>query len=158
MKEHTPFMDLHPELDLVPASLVSIPIYRFCDKFDYVQNLSRKSSNSKKDNFYLLVKGGKFGVLYYYSGFGLFNVTAKVALDAQYDSLKFIYKQNKSFGAIVTLNGKYGLFFWELGIFGSKKLAIPVEYDFMELFGGDRVKAIKGDQLLYFDITGRILK
>lgn len=45
----------------------------------------------------------------------------EVALPAIYDSIEFIYKIDKSFGAIVSKEGKFGLSFWEHGSFSIER-------------------------------------
>lgn len=156
MKDYTPFMDLHPELKLVPTTSVYINISNFQNRFDYVQDFNRKENNGSKENFHLLVKDGKFGVLLHSSGF--FYDTDSIALQAIYDSINFIYRWNKSFGAIVEKNGKFGLIFWEYGLISNDMYSVPIEYDSMEIIENKRIKAIKGNTIVYFDMTGHILK
>ena len=131
MNDYTPFMDQYPELQLVPTTSINISISNFQKKFDYVQDLNRKNKSGVKEHFHLLVKDGKFGVLLYSSG--LLSDTNSVALPAIYDSIVFLYKKNKSFGAIIQKGGKFGLFFCEYGYLASKKHTVPTEFDSMEV-------------------------
>lgn len=89
---------------------------------------------------------------------GLFSDTSSVALPAIHDSIEFLYKKNKSFGAIIQKNGKFGLFFWEYGLLANKKFYVPTEYDSMEVLDNKRIKGIKDDIITYFDETGHVLK
>ena len=156
MNDYVPFMDLYPELNLVPTTSVNINISNFQSRFDYVQDLNRKGKNGIKEVFHLLVKDGKFGLLLHSPG--VFSDTDSVALPAIYDSIQFLYKKGKSFGAIVKQNNKYGLFFWEYGILANSKYSVPTEYDSMECMDNKRIKGIKDNNVTYFDETGHVLK
>lgn len=156
MEDYIPFMDQYPELQLVPTTSINIGISNFQKKFDYVQDLNRKNKSGAKELFHLLVKDGKYGVLLHSSG--LFSDTSSVALPAIHDSIEFLYKKNKSFGAIIQKNGKFGLFFWEYGLLANKKFYVPTEYDSMEVLDNKRIKGIKNNIITYFDETGHVLK
>lgn len=156
MNELIPFMDLHPELKLVPTTCTSVNIRNFQKKFDYVQDFNRKSDNESKEYFHLLVKDGKYGIMLHTSSF--LSKIDEVALPAIYDSIEFIHKIDKSFGAIVSKEGKFGLSFWEHGSFFNRTHNVPIEYDVIENLDNKRIKAIKGETIVYFDITGHILK
>lgn len=156
MNDYTPFMDKYPELQLIPTTSVNIGIRNFQNRFDYVQDLNRKNKNGTKEQFHLLVKDGKFGILLYSSG--LFSDTKSIALPAIYDSIKYLYKKNRSFGAIVEKKGKYGLFFWEYGMLANFKYEVPVEYNSMEVLDNKRIIGLKNDDITYFDETGHVLK
>lgn len=156
MNDYVPFMDLHPELNLVPTTSVNINISNFQSRFDYVQDINRKGENGQKEVFHLLVKDAKYGVLLHSSG--LFSDTSSVALPAIHDSIEFLYKKHKSFGAIIQKEGKFGLFFWEYGILTNKKYAVPTEFDSMEVMESKRIKGVKDNTITYFDETGHVLK
>ena len=156
MNDYVPFMDLHPELNLVPTTSVNINISNFQSRFDYVQDINRKGENGQKEVFHLLVKDAKYGVLLHSSG--LFSDTSSVALPAIHDSIEFLYKKHKSFGAIIQKGGKFGLFFWEYGILTNKKYAVPTEFDSMEVMESKRIKGVKDNTITYFDETGHVLK
>lgn len=156
MNDYIPFMDLHPELMLVPASSVNIGVRDFQRRFDYVQDLNRKDAKGGKETFHLLVKDGKFGVLLYTAGF--FRTMACVALPAVYDQVIFLYKKGKAFGAIVQHQGKFGLNFWEYGAFLNKKYSVPAVYDSLELLENGRIMGVKDGNITYFDPTGHVLK
>lgn len=153
MEDYIPFMDLHPELKLIPTTSVQVNIGGFKNKFDYVQDFNR---NGGKEKFHLLVKDFKFGLMLHSSGF--FSNTDYIALPAVYESIDFLYKREKSFGAIVKQSGKYGLFFWKYGAIRNEKFAVPIEYDSMVALDNKRIKAIKNDKVVYFDETGHVLK
>lgn len=98
MNDYVPFMDLHPELELIPTSRVKIGISNFQEQYDYVQNFKRKR-NKHKELFHLLIKNGEYGVLLHESGpFGVDSI----ALNAEFDSIDFTYKAYRTFGAIVS--------------------------------------------------------
>lgn len=156
MNDYTPYLDLHPELELVSSATVRIGIRNFQQRFDYVQDLNRKSKNGKKEVFHLLVKDGKLGLLLY--SCGLFCTTVKIVLPAIYDDIKFLYKCKKSLGAIVEQNRKFGLFFWEYGVVSNKSYSVPVEYDSLERLENKRIKGVKDNNIIYFDETGHVLK
>lgn len=156
MNDYIPFMDQHPELKLVPATSVKTKIKNFPNRFDYVQDLNRKGDKGSKELFHLLVKDGKFGVLMHSSG--LFSSTDSIALPAVYDSVFFLFKKEKSFGAIIQLKGKFGLYFWEYGSFKNSHYTVQPEYDSMELLDNKRLKGVKDGNITYFDETGHILK
>ena len=156
MNDYTPFMDLHPELHLVPTTSVNVDINKFHQKFDYVQDLNREEDKNQRAIFHLLVKDGKFGVLLHVPT--LFSETNCVALPAVYDSIDFIYKREKTFGAIVEKNGKFGLFFWAYGVLSKKTYSVSPEYDSMEILENRRIRGIKNDIVTYFDETGHILR
>lgn len=156
MNDYIPFMDKYPELKLVPTTSVSIGISHFKDKYDYVQDLNRKGKTGSKENFHLLVKNERYGVLLHFSR--LFGETNSIALPAVYDSIEFIYKRDKAFGAIIQKNEKFGLYFWAYGTFRNDKYMVAIEYDSMVVLDNKRIKAIKDDYVTYFDETGHILK
>lgn len=156
MNDYVPFMDKYPELKLVPTTSVSIGISNFQRKYDYVQDLNRRGETSNKEFFHLLVKDGKYGVLLHVPG--VFSETNSIALPAIYDSIEFLYKRNKAFGAIIQKNGKFGIYFWAYGTFRNKKYMVAAEYDSMEILDNKRIKAIKDDSVTYFDETGHVLK
>lgn len=156
MEDYIPFMDQYPELRLVPTTSINIGISNFQEKFDYVQDLNRKNKSGEKEHFHLLVKDGKFGVLLHSSG--LFSNTSSVALPALHDSIEFLYKKNKSFGAIIQKGGKFGLYFWEYGVLTNKRYIVPTEFDSMAVMENKRIKGIKDNTVTYFDETGHVLK
>lgn len=80
----------------------------------------------------------------------------EVALPAINDSIEFIYKIDKSFGAIVSKDEKFGLSFWEHGSFFNRTHNVLIEYDVIENLDNKRIKAIKDETIVYFDITGHI--
>lgn len=156
IKDYIPFMDVYPELELVPTTSVNIPIFNFSKKYDYIQNIERKGDNGHKETFHLLVKDRKFGVLYYNTS-SIFD-KIKVALPASYDSIEFLGKKKKAFVALVKCTEKYGLFFWKYGFLTNDTLSIPTEYDSLEFLNNNRIKGIRNGQITYFDETGHILK
>lgn len=156
IREQIPFMDLHPELKLVPTTCVQVKVWNFRSRFDYVQDFNRKSADGHVEKFHLLVKDGKYGILLHSTIF--FGTTDEVALPAEYTSIEFIYKVDKSFGVIVSKEEKYGLYFWEHGSFMNKKFSVPTEYDKIEQIDNKRIKGTKDNIVVYFDITGHILK
>lgn len=155
MNDYTPFMDLHPELKLIPTTRVRIGISDFQSRFDYVQDFNRKERD-RKDNFHLIVKNGKYGVLLHDPG--VLGDVDSIALNGEYDSIEFVYKAYRSFCAIVKKDEKYGLVFWTYGRWRDKVYIVTPEYDSMILLGNGRFKGIKDDSVVYFDETGHILK
>lgn len=156
VEDYVPFMDLHPELKLVPTTIVDCQIGNFSGKYDYVQDFNRKTENGRIENFHLLVKDAKYGVLYHRDG--LFDVIDKIALQAIYDSIDFIYKEEKSFAAIVKHKGKYGLFLWKSGFIFNYTFSIPTEYDSMKMLANNRIVGVKNGRTTYFDQTCHPLK
>ncbi len=156
MNDYIPFMDLHPELQLIPTSSVNVGLRNFQSKFDYVQDLKRKNRSGAQEQLHLLVKNGKYGVLLHSSSW--FNDITEVVLPAIYDSIDFLYKSKRSFGAIIQKDGKYGLFFWQYGLVINKKHEVSTEFDSMEVLGNKRVKGVKNNIVTYFDETGHVLK
>lgn len=155
MNDYIPLMDKYPELQLVPTARVTIDIPKFQNKFDYVQNLDRVVQN-KKEKFHLVVKDNKFGVLFY--AFGIFFDKKDIALPAKYEHIEYLYKINRSFGAIVQRDGKFGLYYWAYGLLRNENYSVLAEYDSMELLENKRIKGIKNDTVTYFDFTGQVLK
>lgn len=149
--------DKYPELSLVPTTYCSksIKIWLFEHRFDYVQDIKR---NNSSESFHILYKDGKFGVLMHQSG--CLWSTSKIALPAKYDNkIDFIEKNHNSFIAIISADGKFGLYFWKNGILGSDKYLIPTIYDSISFEDEKkRFRAIKGDAIIFFDMTGHSLK
>ena len=157
MNDYIPFMDLHPELNLVPATSYDLNVKNFQNRFDYVQDIKRKDADGNEEIFHLVVKDGKFGVLMHVAG--LFSDTDRIALPAEYDSVQFLYKRGKAFGAIVEKKGKFGLFFWEyFSMFYINEYSVPAEYESMQPLGNMRIKGIKDNSITYFNETGHVLK
>jgi len=159
--DYKPFLDKHPELELVPTTMVNCSISNLSDKYDYVQEFNRKGENGRKEYFHLLVNvvegDGKYGVLYHKSGF--WGDSDSIALQAVYEEIEFLYKRGNSFAAIVKREGKYGLFFWEYNaLFFNETFSVPTEYDSMVLLESNRIKGIKDGKIIYFDLTGHVLK
>lgn len=156
MIDYTPYIDQHPELHLVPSSTVSVAIWNFKERVDYVQDLNLKDKDGKRSRFFLVVKDGKQGVLYHHVGFP--RNPDHIALPTLYDSIEFLYKRGNSFGAIVKKCGKFGLFFWKLGVFINYKHVVQTEYESMDRLQNNRIRGVKDNTIMYFDETGHILK
>lgn len=154
MNDYIPFMDRFPELHLRPVT--EFLGHSKIQKYDYVQDLRLTGVKAPNGLFYIIVKDGKFG-LYMYSPSLIYD-TCTIALKPIYDSIEFIYYQEKNFGAVVQLNGKYGMIFWGYGILMNGKETIKCIYDSIVRVENGRYKAIKNNQVTYFNSAGQILK
>lgn len=156
INDYTPFMDLYPELKLLPTSDFKNQISGISD-FDYIQDVNRTDSDGKLENFHLIVKDRKFGIYLYSSG--CVWTVDEIVLSPEFDyPIVFTRKEEMSFSAIIKKNGKYGMLFWNYGFLKNKFYAIKTEYDSIEKLNETRYKAIKGNTVVYFDRNGQILK
>lgn len=154
MNDYIPFMDRYPELKLRPVTEFSG--HTKIQKYDYVQDLRLSGEKAPNGLFYLTVKDGKFGLYMYDPGWLM--TTTSIALKPIYDSIEFIYYQNRYFGAVVQLNGKYGMIFWGYGVLLNGKETIKCVYDSIIKVDNGRYQAIKDNQVTYFNSAGQILK
>lgn len=154
MNDYTPFMDQYPELKLRPVT--EFPGHPKIQDLDYVQNLRLVGSNAPNGFFYIIVKDGKMGLYMYDLGF--FSATTSIALKPIHDSIEFIYHKERSFGAIIQTNGKYGMIFWKYGFLINDKEKIKCVYDSIVKVGDGRYKATKDNQVVYFNSVGQMLK
>ena len=157
MNDYTPFMDLYPELELRPVT--EFPQHYKIQEFDYVQNLDstkRKIPAHMHGVFFLIVKDGKFGIYMFDSGWISDKYT--IVVKPEYESIDFISVNDRSFGAVIKRDGKYGMLFWTYGFIFNYKYTVPAIYDIIIKVENNRFKATKGGQVTYFDPTGHILK
>lgn len=158
-EESLTVQEMYPEYNFVPTTYrQGIKIAAFQHKFDYVQNVKRKKDDGSYESFHILYKDGQFGVLFHISS--CLRTISYVALPAKYEyKIDFIKRSDKSFTAIIKKNDKYGIYIWAYGYFFNKKTIIKPKYD--EIYfqrDKQRFRAVKGDNVCYYDLTGNILK
>jgi len=156
INDYTPFMDLYPELQLLPTSDFKNQISGISE-FDYIQDINRKDADGELEKFHLIVKDRKFGIYLYSSGCAW--TVDEIVLSPEYDyPIVFTRKEGMSFSAILKQKGKYGMLFWKYGLFINNFYVIKTEYDSIEKLNETRYKAIKGNTVVYFDRNGQVLK
>ena len=152
--DYVPFMDRYPELKLRPVT--EFQMHPKISGYDYVQDLKLQGSKAPHGCFYLTVKDAKFGVYMFDSGF--FFDTSSIVLRPQYDSIEIVSHQNRSCVAIICKEGMYGMYFWTYGSFFNDTFTVPTEYNELHRESATRYKAVKGNQVVYLDATGHVLK
>lgn len=154
IKDYTPYMDKYPELKLRPVT--EYQEHELIQQYDYVQDLNLTGESAPNGKFYLIIKDAKMGI-YLYSP-GLLWDTKTIALRPEYDTIEFMYFQDKQFGAIIQQNGKFGMFFWACGIIQNDHVDIPIQYDSITKLDNGRYKAIHEGIVTYYNSFGQILK
>lgn len=155
MTDYIPFMDKHPELKLRPVT--EFPNHVKIRDCDYVQDLRLRGNNAPHGHFYFVVKNEKYGV-YLFDPSWILTDTTSLALKPEYDSIEILHHGSRFFSAIVSKNGKFGLYFWKYGYLFNDTHVVPTEYDSLVKLDNSRFKAIKDDVVTYFDSTGHIMK
>lgn len=154
MKDYIPFMDKYPELNLRPVT--EFPEHSKIRHCDYVQNLNLTGLKAPQGYFYLIVKNAKFGI--YMFDRGLLSDTTSLVLPPQYEYIVFVKNRRRSCAVIVRKGGKYGMFFWTYSCFFNDTYVVSAEYDEIKEIEGGRYRAVKQNQVVYFDSTGHVLK
>ena len=153
-QEQTPFMDMYPQLSLLPTTIVSSPID--LSSYDYVQDLTRDNG---KDHYHLIVKNRKFGV--FYTRKGMLRTKASVIVKCRYDYITIITQNDKSATFKLQLDGKFGLLAWKLGsIFDSRTYIKPIYDDITQEVIGNfmRFTAQTTNSVVYYDSTCNLLR
>lgn len=154
IKDYVPIMDKYPELKLRPTTEFSS--HSRIAGYDYVQNLVLTGDKAPHGYFYLIVQNGLFGV--YMVDYGFFSDTTTIAIKPKYDWIDIYYSKERHFRAVVKKDGKYGMILWTYGHMSNDKYEVPTIYDSIERVDVGRFKAIKNNEIVYFDFAGKVLK
>lgn len=155
INDYVPFMDKYPELKLRPTS--EFPGHGCIQKYDYVQNLNLRDQDIPGGCFYLIVQDGLFGLLMFDRG--IFWDSETIAMYPVYENIEIYYLSGRSFRAIVKKDGKYGFVLWSYNEFCFNDVyETPIVYDSITKINDKRFKAIADGNVVYFDMTGKVLR